>query len=74
MQRILEIYDIETLINLFTYTGYRPSTNEYKQFVIHDLRNDIDELYHWLMDDPLYMVGFNNERFDYPIIHHIINH
>ena len=74
MQRILEIYDIETLINLFTYTGYRPSTNEYKQFVIHDLRNDIDELYHWLMDDPLYMVGFNNEKFDYPIIHHIINH
>ena len=41
-----EVYDIETLINLFTYTGYRPSTNEYKQCVIHDLRNDIDELYH----------------------------
>ena len=31
---VLEIYDIEVLVNCFTYTGYVPSEDKYYQFVI----------------------------------------
>ena len=72
-----EIYDLETLSNLFTYTGYDCSTKVWHQFVISKWRNDLNELYNWLMfqkTNRYYQVGFNNENFDYPIIHHILNH
>ena len=72
-----EVYDVETLQNIYTYTGYDCITKEWKQFVICNWRNDIDELVKHLLllkQDQYYMVGFNNENFDYPIIHHILNH
>ena len=72
-----EIYDLETLCNLFTYTGYDCINKKWRQFVICNWRNDLDELCKWLdyqRNNQYYQVGFNNENFDYPIIHHIINH
>ena len=72
-----EIYDLETLINLFTYTGYDCINKKWRQFLICSLLNQISELVDWLYtikDNNYYMIGFNNENFDYPIIHHIINH
>ena len=72
-----EIYDLETLINLFTYTGYDCINKKWRQFVICSWLNQISELVDWLYtikDNNYYMIGFNNENFDYPIIHHIINH
>ena len=72
-----EVYDVETLQNIYTYTGYNCITKEWKQFVICNWRNDIDELVKHLLllkQDQYYMVGFNNENFDYPIIHHILYH
>lgn len=72
-----EIYDLETLCNLFTYTGYDCINKKWRQFVICGWRNDLDELCKWLdyqRNNKYYQVGFNNENFDYPIIHHIINH
>lgn len=71
---ILEVYDIECLSNLFTYTGFDCKNKKYYQFVICDWRNDIDELYNHLKRDELIQVGFNNDNYDYPIIHHILNH
>lgn len=68
-----EVYDIETLSNLFTYTGYNCTTKEYHQFVICAWRNDIKELVNHLQTD-IIQVGYNNENFDYPVIHHILNH
>lgn len=68
-----EVYDIETLSNLFTYTGYNCSTKQFHQFVISAWRNDIKELISHLQTD-IIQVGYNNENFDYPIIHHILNH
>ena len=73
MARILEIYDIEVLVNCFTYTGYVPSEDKYYQFVIWRDKNDLTELCNHLMRG-IYMVGFNNEKYDYPVLHHIINH
>lgn len=71
---ILEVYDIECLSNLFTYTGYRPKENEWFQYVICKWRNDLEELYKHLTENELIMVGFNNESYDYPVLHHILNH
>lgn len=71
---ILEVYDLECLKNLFTYTGYNPHKDEYYQFCICQWRNDLDELYKHLNRDKIIQVGFNNEGYDYPLIHHILNH
>lgn len=71
---ILEVYDLECLRNLFTYTGYDPKKNKYYQFVICGWRNDLELLYDHLNRDKLIMVGYNNESYDYPLVHHILNH
>lgn len=71
---ILEVYDLECLANVFTYTGYAPKTKEWFQFVICNWRNDYDKLIEHLKRDKLIMVGFNNESYDYPLLHHVIKH
>jgi len=69
-----EVYDLECLQNLFTFTGYCRQTKTYHQFVIHKLRNDYDALMIHLFRDKLIMIGYNNENYDYPLLHHIIRH
>ena len=71
---IIEVYDIEVLSNLFTYTGFDAKKKEWYQFVICEWRNDTDLLYNHLFRDEICQVGFNNEGFDYPVLHHFINH
>ena len=71
---ILEVYDLECLRNLFTYTGYCPKEDKYYQFCICEWRNDLKELYTHLKRDEIIQVGFNNEGYDYPLEHHILNH
>ena len=71
---ILEVYDLESLSNLFTYTGYCPKEDKYYQFCICNWRNDLDALKDHLFRDKLLQVGFNNLAYDYPLLHHIINH
>lgn len=70
----IEVYDIEVLSNLFTYTGFNRITKEWCQFVIHSSRNDYKKLINHLLNDKLLQIGFNNCNYDYPIIHHLINH
>jgi hypothetical protein len=69
-----EVYDLECLANVFTYTGYVPKEKKYYQYVIAPWRNDIEDLYNHLFREKLIMVGFNNLSYDYPLLHHIINH
>lgn len=71
---LLEVYDIETLSNLFTYTGFDATNKKWYQFVISRWRNNAVELYNHLRRDKIIQVGFNNDSFDYPVIHHFINH
>ena len=71
---IIEVYDIETLSNLFTYTGFDAKQKEWYQFVICNWRSEIELLYNHLFRDKICQVGFNNESFDYPVLHHFINH
>ncbi len=74
-KNLLEVYDLEQLANVFTYTGYELTKNKWYQFVISKYRNDIDELYNHLMNrGKIVQIGFNNENYDYPLLHHLINH
>ena len=45
---LLEVYDIETLINVFTYTGFDATNKKWYQFVISKWRNDSEKLYNHL--------------------------
>ena len=70
---ITEVYDLETLSNLFTYTGYCLQDKKWYQFAIHNNRNQSEELYnHLRRDKQMYQVGYNNENFDYPLIHYFL--
>lgn len=69
--RRTEVYDIETLVNCFTYTGYCIQTKEWVQYVISDNINQLEELLLHLQTLNR-QVGFNNEYFDYPLLHWII--
>jgi hypothetical protein len=71
-----EVYDIETLSNLFTYTGYDCSTKQWHQYVICSWRNDLEKLYKHLLTlrKEYYQIGFNNDNFDYPVLHNLLNH
>lgn len=69
-----EVYDIEVLKNLFTYTGKDRKTKQIYQFVIHNSRNDYISLMDHLLKRKLLMIGYNSIKYDYPIIHHMIIH
>lgn len=71
---ILEVYDLESLSNLFTYTGYCPKENKWYQFVICKWRNESKELFEHLNRDKIVHVGFNNKSYDSPLIHHFLRH
>ena len=71
---ILEVYDLECLSNLFTYTGYRPKEDKWYQYVICDWRNDLEELVKHLTEEKIIQVGFNNKGYDSPLEHHILHH
>ena len=71
---ISEVYDIECLSQTFTYVGYNRNEKKYYEFVIHESRNDYKKLINHLSRESLVMIGFRNDDYDYPIIHHMINH
>ena len=62
-------WDIETLINCFTVTflDADPASDEYFQFVIHDLRNDIHKINKFLHEKVKGLIGFNSLNFDSPV-------
>jgi len=64
-------YDIETLSNIFTYTGENTVTKEIVQYVIWSGRNDFyDFLVH--LSQCKGQISFNGINFDYPVLHYII--
>lgn len=71
---ILEVYDLECLTNLFTYTGYDPKKDQYYQFCICQWKNELIDLYNHLHRDRLVQVGFNNKAYDSPLLTHLVRH
>lgn len=67
-----EVYDIETLYNLFTYTSYVVEDETWYVYVIHEERNDFIDLCKHLVRGNFFQVGFNNNNFDYPVIHYLL--
>lgn len=53
----IEVYDLESLSNLFTYTGYDPKTDTWYQFVIAPWKNQTRELVDHVTNDISIMVG-----------------
>ena len=70
----IEVYDLECLSNLFTYTGFNTKLKKYNQFVISKWRNDYKILVNYLKSNNMVQVGFNNDNYDYPLEHHLIKH
>ena len=54
---ILEVYDLESLSNLFTYTGYRSKIDTWYQYVICKWRCDAKILYEHLINDKFIQCG-----------------
>lgn len=70
------IYDIETYPNVFTFSVIREDGKFANTFEVSHRRNEVDRIlacvdYIKSQDD--YMVGFNNNNFDYPVMHKLIN-
>ena len=70
--RKIEVYDLEIIKAIFTYTGYNIDTKEVNVFVLHKSKNQISELVQHVLS-LTGMIGYNNLGFDYPILHFIIN-
>lgn len=65
------VYDIETLLCCFTYTGYNIDTKEIVQYVIHKSRNDLHNLISHLKTIKG-QIGYNNLNFDGQVIQFIL--
>lgn len=69
--RGLWVYDIETLSNCYTYTGFNIDSKEIIQFVIHYSRNELKSLISHLKSIKGH-IGYNNLAFDAQVNEFII--
>ena len=68
-------YDSEIYPNVFTIEFVKMTTGEKWVFEISDRVNNGWELYQflmWLSQNGIHTLGYNNEGFDYPILHHFM--
>lgn len=69
------IYDLETYKNIFTFCIVRADGKHLKVFEVSDRKNQTEEILNclrYLKNNNCRMVGFNNNGFDYPILHQIM--
>ena len=66
------VYDIESYPNLFLLSAKNPFTKERKKFQISPLADERIELAQWMLNDVENMAGFNNEFYDYPVLHYLL--
>lgn len=70
------VYDLETYPNVFTCSAIGADTDVAATWEISPWRNDLGDLLAWLHHLARYkidMVGYNNEGFDYPILHLLLS-
>jgi len=66
------VYDLETYPNVFTLAAEHTHLPIRWEFEISPWRNDskaIIEWVNWLRNNNARMIGFNNQGFDYPVLH-----
>ena len=69
------IYDIETYKDLFSFSVVRADGEFKSTFQCSKFKNEIDRIYsclNYLNNNSYYLVGFNSNQFDYPILHEIL--
>jgi len=69
------IYDLETYPNIFTFALKHVVTGQRWLFEISFRRNDIYEILQmmkFLKETGARMIGYNNEGFDYPVLHTLL--
>lgn len=66
------VYDVETISNFFSYVAINKNTKEIFRAIIWNNINHLPELYAHL-SKVNGLIGYNNLKFDYPILHHILN-
>jgi len=69
-------YDLETYKHVFTATFINMATGATHVFEVSRRRNDAAAFVSFVLmlrDQNARMLGFNNEGFDYPVVHHLIN-
>ncbi len=69
------IYDIETFYNCFTFCAVEADRSKGVLFEISSRKNDLHKMLAYLrecMKRKVRMVGFNNNGFDYPVLHWIL--
>lgn len=70
------IYDLETYKNIFTFCLVREDGKVLKVYEISDRKKDINGIrkcLNYLHKNHCSLVGFNNQGFDYPILHYIMD-
>lgn len=70
------IYDIETYKELFSFSVVRADGKLKSTFQCSKFKNEIDRIRNcisYLKDNNCYLVGFNNNQFDYPVLHELLN-
>lgn len=69
------VFDIETYPNCFTFATVYSNGKGMRAFEISDRKNEVEELLDFFRKVKAAghrFVGFNNNNFDYPVIHHIL--
>lgn len=69
------IFDIETYPNTFTFAAVYSNGKGMRTFEISDRKNEVEDLLEFfrkVKSAGHRFVGFNNNNFDYPVIHHIL--
>lgn len=69
------IFDVETFPNTFTFAAVYANGKGMRAFEISDRKNEVEELLEFfrkVKSAGHRFVGFNNNNFDYPVVHHIL--
>jgi len=68
-------YDIETYKDLFSFSVVRADGKFKSTFQCSKFKNEIDRIFaclDYLKKNEYYLVGFNSNQFDYPVLHEIL--
>jgi len=67
----IKIYDLECLVNFFSYMDIDEKGETYKTFVLSEETNELNQMCHYLINEAKGMVGFNNLGYDYYLLEFI---
>jgi hypothetical protein len=65
------VFDLEQFLNFHSGVFLNIETGEIRVFVLHESRNDLAEYVKFLESDIL-LIGYNNEDYDYQLLHLIL--